>query len=158
MRLLLLALTVSSLIGGVGQPKVPRAELTPNVETSPVLAGASVDLSVDVHLPEDVHVQSDKPRDRSLIPTVLTLDAPAGVTVDRIAYPPPADLAQEGRTEPLAVFGPEFTIRVRISVAASVSAGDLIVPAHLRYQACDAKLCYPPARSDMKWVLHIERR
>ena len=41
-------------------------------------------------LPEDVHVQAHKPRDPSLIPTVLTLEAPPGVTVDAINYPPPA--------------------------------------------------------------------
>ena len=43
-----------------------------------VRAGAKVRLALKVALPEGLHTQSDKPRDPTLIPTVLTIDAPAG--------------------------------------------------------------------------------
>ena len=38
-------------------------------------------------LPDGFHVQSNKPRDPLLIPTELTVDAPAGVTVEEVVFP-----------------------------------------------------------------------
>src|SRR5581483_5050607 len=90
----------------------PKLELTPVVEPASAHAGGSVKATLKVHLPENVHVQSDKPRDPSLIPTVLKIDAPAGVTVGKITFPAPRDLTQAGQSQPLAVFGPDFTISV----------------------------------------------
>src|SRR4030095_13679871 len=54
-----------------------RAELTPLVE-SEARSGASVRAACLVALPAQLHVQSDAPRDPSLIPTVLTIDPPDG--------------------------------------------------------------------------------
>jgi DsbC/DsbD-like thiol-disulfide interchange protein len=134
----------------------PKAELTPSVVTTTVKAGAPVHVALKVKLPGDVHVQSDKPRDPSLIPTVLTIDVPTGVTVGKIRYPAPRDLKQEGQKQPLAVFGPEFTIDVDLTLAASAAAGDLVVPAHLKYQACNESVCFPPAKADAQWTLAIK--
>ena len=138
------------------QPKFPRADLTPTVVTSPVRPGAGVRLSLKVRLPADIHVQSDKPKDPFLIPTALTVTATAGVTVDRIVYPKPTDLAQAGRSQSLPVFGSEFTIDVRVTLEGGVPAGDLVVPAQFKYQACDAAVCYPPAKAEVKWTLPVE--
>jgi DsbC/DsbD-like thiol-disulfide interchange protein len=136
----------------------PKAELTPNVETAAaaVQPGKVVQVALKVKLPPTVHVQSDKPRDPAFIPTVLTIDAPAGVTVGKIRYPAARDLKQEGSSTPLAVFGPEFTINVDLTLAKTATAGDLVVPAHLKYQACDEHVCYPPAKADAQWTLSVK--
>ncbi len=139
------------------QSKRPRLELITAIDTTPIRAGASVRLLLKVRLPAGVHVQSDKPRDPSLIPTVLTVKPPAGLTLDRIVYPPSTDLAQAGRAQPLAVFGSEFAIEVQLSLAAGAPTGEFTVPAALRYQACDASVCYPPARAEVQWILRVEK-
>ena len=73
-------------------------------------------------------MQANKPRDPSLIPTVLALTPPDGVTVDDITYPAPSELAQKDRKETLAVLGPEFTIEIKATLAAGVAAGELENP------------------------------
>jgi DsbC/DsbD-like thiol-disulfide interchange protein len=102
-----------------------------------------------------VHVQSDKPLDKSLIPTALTIEPPPGLRVEKIVYPAASKLKQEGQTQPLAVFGHDFTITVHLAVAAGTAAGELSVPARLRYQACDEFMCYPPKNVDTKWAIRI---
>lgn len=149
---ILLTLGVSDISA---QMMRPRADVTPAVDTRDVRAGAAVQLSVRVVLPDTLHVQSNTPRDRSLIPTVLTIDPPAGVTVDNIVYPDAFDLEQLGQPEPLAVYGHDFTIRVTATLAGEVPAGELVIPARLRYQACDDKLCYAPATTDASWTLRV---
>lgn len=150
----LLAIGVSA--GASAQMKRPTATLTPTVETAPVRAGAPARLSLRVALPADVHVQSDKPKDPSLIPTVLTVDAPAGVTVDKTTYPASSELVQAGQREPLLVLGPEFVVDVQVALAPDVPTGTLTIPLRLRYQACDAKVCYPPARAEAQWTVAVQ--
>jgi len=149
-------IVAATAVGVSAQIVRPKAELTPSVVTPTVKAGAPVHVALKVKLPGDVHVQSDKPRDPSLIPTVLTIDAPAGVTLGKIRYPSPRDLKQEGQKLPLAVFGPEFTIDVDLTLEKSATAGDLVVPAHLKYQACNESVCFPPAKADAQWTLTVK--
>ncbi len=155
--LLLLALSLLLALpsSGAAQMMRPRAEVTARVDTHEVRAGRPVELSVRVVLPDTLHVQSNTPRDPSLIPTVLTIDAPTGVTVEQVTYPEAFDLEQLGQPEPLTVYGHDFTIRVRATLDASVPDGALVVPARLRYQACDDKLCYAPATADASWTLGV---
>lgn len=137
-----------------GQVGRPKADVTPVVERA-VHAGDKARLALKVSLPEGLHTQSDKPRDPTLIPTVLTIDAPAGVTVDEIVFPKATDLKQAGSDQPLAVFEQVFAIGAQVSIAASVPAGDVVVPATLRYQACDANICYAPTQAKVQWTLKV---
>jgi thiol:disulfide interchange protein len=137
------------------QLRRPRAEVTPLVESTAVRAGTTVRVALRVVLPEGLHTQSDKPRDPLLIPTVLTIDPPAGVAWDEVVYPPATDFVSAGQDQPLAVFEHEFMIGVRLTLAPNVATGDVVIPAHLRYQACDANLCYAPATADTEWTLKI---
>jgi thioredoxin:protein disulfide reductase len=149
-----IVLLLAGAIGASAQVKT-KADLTPLVEND-VPPGSNVRAALQVRLPsKDLHVQSNKPRDPSLIPTVLTVTPPEGVRVAEIVFPKPTDLAQEGQTEPLAVFESEFAIGVRFEVASSVAPGALEVPARLRYQACDDKLCYAPASANLVWKLNV---
>jgi thiol:disulfide interchange protein len=117
--------------------------------------GDAVRVALRVALPEGLHTQSNKPRDETLIPTELTVDAPAGVTVKEIVWPPATDLNQVGSDKPLAVFEQTFAIGVELALAPNVAAGPLTVPAALRYQACDSNLCYPPATARVEWKFDV---
>lgn len=120
-----------------------------------VRAGGTVTVRLSVRLPQDVHVQSDKPRDPSLIPTALALTPPAGFSVDKITYPKATDLSQSGRTEPLAVFGGEFVIEARLAALEGIAPGEHQVQATLRYQACNEKVCFAPARATAQWTIRV---
>jgi len=121
----------------------------------PVKAGGTVTVRLSVRLPQDVHVQSDKPRDPSLIPTALTLVPPPGFSVDRITYPKAIDLSQSGRAEPLAVFGGEFIIEARLAARDGIPAGERQVQATLRYQACNESVCFAPTRATAQWTITV---
>ncbi|MGH9348576.1 MAG: thioredoxin family protein [Vicinamibacterales bacterium] len=154
MRALAVALALLLPAAALAQLRGIKADLTPLVE-SDAPSGTSVRAAMHVRLPEELHVQSNKPRDPSLIPTVLTIDAPAGVRVGEIVFPQPIDFEQVGQAEPLAVFGHEFLIGVRFDIESHAPAGPIEVPARLRYQACDENLCYAPATATARWTLTL---
>jgi thioredoxin:protein disulfide reductase len=133
----------------------PRAQVTPLVETGSAAPGSTVRVALQVALPEGLHTQSNKPRDPLLIPTAITIDAPSGVTIDEIVWPPSTDFMSAGQDQPLAVFEHEFAIGVPLKVAASVPPGEIAVPVKLRYQACDANLCYPPTTAQSQWTITV---
>jgi cytochrome c biogenesis protein CcdA len=132
-----------------------KAELTPLTEATGVEAGKPLHLAIRVQLPEGMHVQSHQPRDPALIPTVLTVEPPSGTTVVETVYPQAIDLKQEGLPEPLAVYPREFAIGVAIRIAAGAPAGTFEVPARLRYQACNDKMCFPPATASFAWRVTV---
>ena len=152
------------LVAGLGlsggstsaQFRRPTAELTPTVVQQAIQPGQTVTLVLGVELPENIHVQSDKPRDPFVIPTLLTFTLPEGVTVEEITYPESTDFLLAGATEPLAVFENEFTIAVRLALDADVSPGDIVVPGSFLYQACDDRVCFPPATAAVEWHLQVD--
>jgi thiol:disulfide interchange protein len=152
-RFIVLALVVLGTGSGRAQSSRPRAEVTPLVEGS-ARAGGTVRVALRVALPEGLHTQSNTPRDPLLIPTTVSIDSPAGVTVTEIVWPPSIDLKQAGADQPLAVFEREFLIGVQLAIPASVD-GTLTVPARLRYQACDARMCFAPTTADARWTIPI---
>lgn len=155
----LLGFLVAGLaLGGVpssAQLRTPRAELTPAVQQQATPPGQTVAVQLRVELPEDIHVQSDNPREDYLIPTVLTFAPPSGVTVEGVEYPVATDWFLEGQEEPLAVFGDEFTIEARLALATNVSPGELVVPGLFQYQACDDRVCFPPATEAVEWRVQV---
>ena len=132
-----------------------KADVTAVVATETVRAGGDVLAALDVRLPEGFHVNSNKPRDPFLIPVTLQVTPPEGVTVEEIVWPESTDLQQAGASQPLRVFQRNFAIGVRLKVSAQASRGDLIVPASLRYQACDETTCYIPTRAETSWTFKV---
>jgi DsbC/DsbD-like thiol-disulfide interchange protein len=135
----------------------PRASLQPATAEVTLAPGASADLVLNVSMPADVHVQAHQPKDPLLIPTVLTVEAPADVKVESVAYPTPSEFAQAGRADPLLVLGPTFEIRVRLAVASDAGDGVRRIPVVLRYQACNATVCFPPSRATSAWAVTVKQ-
>lgn len=133
----------------------PRATVSSFVETNALQPASTARVALTVSLPEGLHVQSDRPRDPSLIPTVLTIEPPPGVRVTDLVYPHPTDFKLEGQDEPLAVFEHEFVVGAELEIDASVPVGELIIPASLRYQACDDKVCFQPSTAKTGWTVNV---
>lgn len=133
------------------QFRQPNAELTTTVEQNLSRAGETIILELRVDLPKDIHVQSDKPRDPYVIPTLLTLSPPEGATVKEIAYPESTDFLLLGWEDPLLVFENEFTIGVSLILDVDLPPDGLIVSGNFVYQACDDRVCFAPASEAIEW-------
>ncbi|OFW30399.1 MAG: hypothetical protein A3H97_15170 [Acidobacteria bacterium RIFCSPLOWO2_02_FULL_65_29] len=137
------------------------ATLRALVDSDGVRPGTTVRAVLQVTLPADrkgLHTNANKPRDPNLIPTELTLEPPAGISVAEIVYPEPVDLEQVGADQPLAVYEHEFSIGVVFEVGRDVASGDVTVAGTLRYQACDEKQCYFPKNLPAEWTVRIVGR
>ena len=138
-----------------GPSRRPALALTPGAP-APVHAGGAARLSLTVAVPDGYHVQAHEPRDPALVPTVLDVRAPAGLTVDRVIYPDPKPFTLAGTNEPLLVYGPSFTVEAVVRVAAGTAPATLTIPATLAFQACDDRVCFAPTHASASWKLTVE--
>jgi thioredoxin:protein disulfide reductase len=155
-RIILCAVAWLGMASAAGaQLRGVKADLVPLGDADAVHAGADARAALQITLPEGFHVQSNKPLDPLLIPTQLAIEAPTGVTVAEIVFPPPVDLKQIGVDQPLAVFERSFAIGVRLRIDATTAPGEIRVPARLRYQACNETTCFAPTTANAEWTLRI---
>lgn len=158
-RLVLVALVAVAAVAALGLRQADvtgvAAEVTPIVESTSARAGASLRLALRVKVPEGFHLQSNKPRDPTLIATVLWIDQSAGLAVKEVVFPPTTDFRQEGTTEPLAVFEREFVVGVSAVLNAGQAPGVMTIPGRLRYQACNDKVCFTPRSVDTAWTIRV---
>jgi len=148
---LLIFLVALGRTSASAQFRQPNAELTTTVEQNVSRAGETIVLELRVDLPKDIHVQSDKPRDPYVIPTLLTLTPPEGTTVKEIAYPESTDFLLLGWEDPLLVFENEFTIGVSLILDVDLPLDGLVVSGNFVYQACDDRVCFAPASEAIEW-------
>ena len=88
-----------------------------------------------------LHINSHAPKDEFLIPTTLTIPEDSGVRLEQANYPPGADFTMPADpATKLNVYTNEFVIEAHLVA----SAGNHLVEAKLRYQACDQNACMPP--------------
>jgi len=157
-RAVLLAAALAAMAAPAlrAQPGPPlTAKLTPLTETNAIRAGTTARLAMRVELSPELHVQSNVPSDPGFIATVLTVEPPAGVTVDELVYPTAKDLRQFGIDEPLKVYEHDFVIGVRVTLAPTVEPGTIVISARLRYQACNDRVCFRPVNAAEPWVVEV---
>ncbi|MGD0940816.1 MAG: protein-disulfide reductase DsbD domain-containing protein [Terracidiphilus sp.] len=104
-------------------------------------AGNTAGIELHFRVAPGLHINSHNPSQEELIPTSLTIPDDSGVRLESAAYPRGTEFALPlDPSIKLNVYTGEFTIQARIVA----TAGNHLVEARLRYQACDNNACMPP--------------
>ena len=140
--------------------EAPHLQLSLAQSDRAVVPGNRVSFIAKIQLPAGVHVYA--PGVKGYKPIVLSIKpiadaAPAGLT-----YPPSKVLNLEAIHERVPVFEGEFRIvyEIRINssrtfIASLGNGKELAVTGELKYQACDERVCYPPASLPVNWKLEV---
>lgn len=143
--------------------EAPHLQLTLEQSDHDVISGNQVSLIAEIELPPNVHVYS--PGVQGYKPIQLTLNPIAGIEFAPVVYPNSKVLYLEAIQEHVPVFEGKFRItqdaivttsKARDVVRSLVSAERTIsITGELKYQACDDKVCYPPASVPVMWNLQV---
>ena len=106
-----------------------------------VPAGKASEVQLHFRIAQGLHINSHKPKDEFLIPTVFSIPDGAGVHLQDTNYPDGVEITLPlDPSTKLSVYTGEFTIQAKIVAA----AGNHLVEAKLHFQACDKNACMPP--------------
>ena len=103
--------------------------------------------AVDLHfrIRAGLHINTHTPLDKNFIRTDLIVAEPPGIEVQSITFPDGEAYASKAFPgEPLRVYTGEVVLHARIK---ATRAGEQMLNAALRYQACDAEACLPPKKA-----------
>lgn len=116
---------------------------------SGVKPGETVTAAVVLNIEDGWHVNANKPTLDYLKPTVVTFDAPAGLTTGAPQYPAPQTISFDfSPGQPLAVFEGRTVVKFPLTVAADTKPGTLTLKGTVAFQPCNDTACFPPATKD----------
>ena len=108
-------------------------------------AGGSAEAVVQVTIQSGYHVNANPPTFSYLKATELEIPAAEGVAVAFITYPNALEKQFAfSPDKPLAVYEGEIELKATLKADKAAKTGERSLPAHLRIQACDDQVCYPP--------------
>ncbi len=110
-----------------------------------VYAGGEVKLAVEADIKDTWHINSDKPKDDFLVPTVLKISGDSNVVeVIKVAYPEAEDIKLDFSETPLSVWQGKTFFGALLEVPDNVQPGEYPLIVTLEYQACDNQSCLAP--------------
>lgn len=111
---------------------------------------------VQLEIEKGYHVNANPPTFPYLKATELEIAKTEGITVSFIVYPDPITKSFPFAEKPLAVYEGVTNIKVQFKADKAAKPGSQNLPAKLRVQACDDKVCYAPGTLDVNIPLSIK--
>jgi DsbC/DsbD-like thiol-disulfide interchange protein len=152
--------TVESATSPAASPTAQRitSELVVKAAGQPlqIPAGGSAEAVVRVTIQAGYHINANPPTFPYLKATTLEIPAADGVAAAAIIYPNALNKKFAFAEKPLAVYEGETEIRATLKADKTAKTGEQSIPAHLRIQACDDQVCYPPGTLSLAIPVNIK--
>ncbi|RJP64199.1 MAG: thiol:disulfide interchange protein [Ignavibacteriales bacterium] len=108
-------------------------------------AGDERDITVKVTVEDEWHINSNKPNDDFLIPTILKLTSTnLNLVIKSIKYPVAMELKFDFSDKPVSVYEKDFIIEAKVKLPETAKPGSYKLNIALNYQACNNSTCLPP--------------
>ena len=115
-----------------------------------VNANGTGQLIVQLKVQSGYHVNANPPTFPYLKPTELEVVAGDGISASSVSYPTPLTRKFAFADKPLAVYEGDTEIKAPIKAEKAATKGEHSIAAHLRVQACDEQVCYPPGQIELR--------
>jgi thioredoxin:protein disulfide reductase len=125
------------------------------VSLQPVPRGSAFQIAVVAKITPGFHVNAHEPSEEYLIPTKVTAELPAGVSVVETDYPRGVMRAFQFSKTPLRVYETSFTIKMKLRANGTAGIGHVKIPVTIAYQACNQDSCLPPTKIPLTAELEI---
>lgn len=115
-----------------------------------ISAGDEFKIGVQITLQGDWHVNSHKPNEEFLIPTVLSMDSIETFTLGEVNYPPGEEVKFSFSETPLSVYEGEALIWLMAKASPNLEPGAVTLTGKLGYQACNDVSCLIPTKKSFE--------
>jgi hypothetical protein len=144
----------ATTLGQSPQASSPSVKIAP-ISTIVVARGGRARLNIEMQVNRGFHVNSNKPNDELLLPTVAHLYPPQGIMIVNIQYPEGEQLSLPFVKEKLSVYSGDFSVTADVRVLRSTALGTQRVHGELKFQACNNRQCYPPKSTPLEFDVRV---
>ena len=124
-----------------------------------VPSGTEFKIAVKVNIDPQWHINSNKPYEDFLIPSVISINTTSGFSLTKIKYPKSQDRKLAFSDKPLSVFENEIYIGALAKAPTILKPGAYKLAITFDYQSCNDKTCLPPnSVSDNLTIEVIDRQ
>ena len=134
----------------------PNIPVTGSLSPNKVARGRTAQGTIVMDVPSGYHVNSNRPLERFLIATQLTVEAPNGVRVGPVTYPRALLRSLKFSKSKVSVFEGRTSMRFSVTVPRNFSGNSAELKARLRFQSCNDDTCFPPQTREVKLWLNVE--
>ncbi|HVJ04528.1 MAG TPA: protein-disulfide reductase DsbD domain-containing protein [Candidatus Saccharimonadales bacterium] len=139
----------------LAQGSSPAITVLP-IQTPVVARGHKAPLHISLQVNKGFHVNSNKPNDELLMPTVVHLSPPEGIMIMNIQYPDGEQLALPFMgNDKLSVYSGNFAVNAEVRVPAKAALGTFRAHGEVKYQACDNRQCFPPKSVPLEFDVKV---
>jgi len=141
---------------GPAADRMSRLTVAASADALAVVPGRPIVLRFDMVPAAGIHVYA--PGNPDYIPVSVTLAPQAGLQAQPPVYPPAEKYVFGELKETVKVYNRPFQVRQQIVIgrAAAKAAGTSItIAGSVRFQACDDKVCFPPATLPVSITLPV---
>lgn len=154
-KVLAFSLFVICACTALAQSSSPTVTVAP-IGTVVVARGSKAPLEIALHVNKGFHVNSNKPNDELLLPTVVHLNPPQGIMIVNVLYPEGEQLALPFMgNDKLSVYSGNFAVTADVRIPKSAALGTLRVHGDVKYQACDNRQCFPPKTTPLEFDVKV---
>jgi DsbC/DsbD-like thiol-disulfide interchange protein len=118
-------------------------------------AGGSAEATVRLTIQSGYHVNANPPTYSYLKATALEISPAEGVSVAFVTYPKAVEKKFAFAEQSLAVYEGETDVKPTLKADKAARKGERSIPAHLRIQACDDQVCYPPGTLELAIPVNV---
>jgi thiol:disulfide interchange protein DsbD len=122
--------------------KVVQLEAYASHET--IRPGQSFQVAIVASIKQGFHINSHKPSDQLLMPTIVKFDETDGISFAPPSYPVAVLKSFPFSPNKVSVYEGRIVMRTQAKLAQDAALGRIKVSGHLTYQACDSQSCLMP--------------
>ena len=144
-KLLVLAVLMAALTAPASaQSPAGAVTVKPREESYSVKRGSSSVVGIAIKIKEGYHINSNRPRDKFLIATVLKIERESGLVLGPVRYPKPKMQKFSFSDKPLSVYEGEAILTFSLRASATATSGNHTLHGKLTVQACNDEQCLRP--------------
>ncbi len=145
-KYLLILLVILSIIPNqsFAQPLMNLVSVSVDKEKIQVSVDKKFDVVLNIKIENSWHINSNKPNDEFLIPTVISAQG-NGIKLTKVKYPDAHEINLSFSEQPVSVYEGTVKAELTLSVDKTAPVGKQTVEIILSYQACNDQTCMPPS-------------
>ena len=152
-----LILIAGLFLFAAGPPRRPVIVTITPAQPVEIAAGTTVEYQLELNILKGFHIQANPASGEYYIPVTAKLQAVDGISIGDPVYPKGIPFRLKGSNRDISTYEGKIIIKIPIEVATTAKPGDTTLKGTLRYQGCDAELCFPPVTMPLETKLRIKK-